>query len=117
MAGSHRVAGRVDLGVLEAAWPARCWRPSFFGSFLLLFTNAFSAFATAAVLINLTNPLITLQIKQALISETGLGAPNLAKAEAILMVIVVALVMWVYYRIQRRAVPMAGLSRYRCRCK
>jgi putative spermidine/putrescine transport system permease protein len=82
--------------------------PSFFGSFLLLFTNAFSAFATAAVLINLSNPLITLQIKQALISETGLGAPNLAKAEAILMVIVVALVMWVYYRIQRRAARWLG---------
>jgi putative spermidine/putrescine transport system permease protein len=82
--------------------------PSFLGSVLLLFTNAFSAFATAAVLINLTNPLITLQIKQALISETGLGAPNQAKAEAILMVIVVAVLMWAYYRIQRRSARWLG---------
>jgi putative spermidine/putrescine transport system permease protein len=82
--------------------------PSFFGSVLLLFTNAFSAFATAVVLSNLTNPLITLQIKQALTSETGSGAPNLAKAEAILMVIVVAVVMWIYYRVQRRAARWLG---------
>ncbi len=77
--------------------------PSFLGALLLLFTNALSSFATAAALINLTKPLLTLQISQALTSETGLGAPNLAKAEALMMIVVVAIVMWLYYTLQRRA--------------
>ncbi len=82
--------------------------PSFLGAVLLLFTNAFSAFATAAALVGLTTPIITLQIRAALISETGLGAPNLAKAEALLMVIVVAVLMSLYYWIQRKASRWLG---------
>ena len=82
--------------------------PSFLGALLLLFTNAFSAYATAAALVGLTTPIIPLQIRAALISETGLGAPNLAKAEALLMVVVVAVVMTGYYLIQRRAAKWLG---------
>ena len=82
--------------------------PSFLGALLLLFTNAFSAYATAAALVGLTTPIIPLEIRAALISETGLGAPNLAKAEALLMVVVVAVVMTGYYLIQRRAAKWLG---------
>ena len=77
--------------------------PAFLGSLLLLFTNAFSSYATAAALIGTTNPILPLQIRGALISETGNGAPNFAKSLALLMVIVVAVLMFVYYRVQRRA--------------
>jgi len=77
--------------------------PAFLGSLLLLFTNAFSSFATAAALIGTTSPIVPLQIRSALISETGNGAPNFAKALALLMILVVAIMMFLYYRLQRRA--------------
>ena len=77
--------------------------PAFLGSLLLLFTNAFSSFATAAALIGTTNPIVPLQIRQALTSEVGNGAPNFAKALALMMVVVVAILMFIYYRVQRRA--------------
>jgi putative spermidine/putrescine transport system permease protein len=82
--------------------------PSFLGALLLLFANAFSAFATARALIGLGSPLITLQISDALTSETGAGAPNLAKAEALVMVVIVAIVMSVYYWIQKRSSRWLG---------
>lgn len=82
--------------------------PSFLGSLMLLFTNAFSAFATAVTLSSLTSPLVVLQIKDALTSETGNAAPNLAKAESLLMIVVVALVLWAYNRIQRRSSRWLG---------
>ncbi|MET3804491.1 putative spermidine/putrescine transport system permease protein [Nakamurella sp. UYEF19] len=82
--------------------------PSFLGALLLLFANAFSAFATAAALVGLGSPLITLQISNALTSETGLGAPNLAKAEALIMVVIVAIVMAGYYWIQKRSSRWLG---------
>ncbi len=82
--------------------------PSFLGALLLLFANAFSAFATAAALVSLGSPLITLQISSALTSETGLGAPNLAKAEALVMVVIVAVVMAAYYWVQKRASRWLG---------
>jgi putative spermidine/putrescine transport system permease protein len=77
--------------------------PAFLGSLLLLFTNAFSSFATAAALIGTTDPLIPLQIRHALNSETGTGNANLAKSLALMMIVVVAILMWIYYRVQRRA--------------
>ncbi len=77
--------------------------PAFLGSLLLLFTNAFSSFATAAALIGTTDPLVPLQIRHALISETGSGNANFAKSLALMMIIVVAIMMWIYYRVQRRA--------------
>lgn len=82
--------------------------PSFLGSLMLLFTNAFSAFATAVTLSNLTSPLIVLQIKNALTSETGSSNAGLAKAESLLMVIVVAIALYAYNRIQRRSSRWLG---------
>ena len=77
--------------------------PSFLGALLLLFTNAFSAYATAAALISQGSPIITLQIAGQLQSEVVLGQENVGKAIALGMIIVVAGVMGVYALVQRRA--------------
>ena len=55
--------------------------PSFFGAMLLLFVNSFSAYATAATLINLSDFLTPLQIGNALSSEVGGANPQEAKAQ------------------------------------
>lgn len=77
--------------------------PSFFASLLLLFANAFSSYATAAALASQGSQIVPLQIRTALTSETVLGRENLAGALALGMIIVVAIVMWAYSLIQRRA--------------
>jgi putative spermidine/putrescine transport system permease protein len=77
--------------------------PSFLGAVLLLFTNAFSAYATAAALVSQGSPIITLQIRNALTSEVVLGQENVGKAMALEMIIIVAIAMGLYALIQRRA--------------
>lgn len=77
--------------------------PSFLGALLLLFTNAFSAYATAAALVSQGAPIITLQISNALTSEVVLGRENIGKALALGMIVIVSLVMTLYALIQRRA--------------
>lgn len=77
--------------------------PAFLGSLLLLFANAFSAYATAAALVSQGCSLITLQIACQLQSEVVLGQENVGKALAFGMVVVVSVVMLVYALIQRRA--------------
>ena len=77
--------------------------PSFLGALLLLFTNAFSAYATAAALVSQGAPIITLQIGNALSSEVVLGRENVGKAIALGMIVIVSLVMALYALIQRRA--------------
>ncbi len=77
--------------------------PSFLGALLLLFTNAFSAYATAAALVSQGSPLITLQIASQFQSEVVLGQENVGKALALGMIIVVSIVMAMYALIQRRA--------------
>jgi putative spermidine/putrescine transport system permease protein len=76
--------------------------PSFLGSTLLLFANAFSAYATAAALVSQGAPIVPLQIRTALTSEVLFGQQNAGKALALGMVVVVAVVMWLYARLQRR---------------
>jgi putative spermidine/putrescine transport system permease protein len=77
--------------------------PSFAASYLLLFANSFSAYATAAALISQGSQIVPLQIRAALTSETVLGRENLAGALAMGMIIVMALIMSGYSVIQRRA--------------
>jgi ABC-type uncharacterized transport system, permease component len=77
--------------------------PSFAASFLLLFANSFSAYATAAALASQGSQIVPLQIRAALTSETVLGRENLAGALALGMIAVMALVMTAYALIQRRA--------------
>ena len=76
--------------------------PSFLGCTLLLFANAFSAYATAAALLTQGGVIAPLQVQALLTSETGSSAPGLAKALALAMVAVVLVVMSLYALLQRR---------------
>lgn len=77
--------------------------PSFIGSLLLLFANAFSSYATAAALTSQGQGIVPLQIRAALTSETVLGRENLAGALALGMIVVMVVVMVGYWQLQRRA--------------
>jgi putative spermidine/putrescine transport system permease protein len=77
--------------------------PSFLGALLLLFTNAFSAYATAQALISQGCGLVTQQIACQIQSEVVIGRENVGKALALGMIIIVATVMLLYAYIQRRA--------------
>ncbi len=77
-------------------------RPAFLGSTLLLFANAFAAYATAAALVSQGNPIVPLLIRSGLSSEVLLGHQNLAFALAFEMILVVAIVMGVYSLLLRR---------------
>jgi putative spermidine/putrescine transport system permease protein len=77
--------------------------PSFLGALLLLFANAFSAYATAAALVSQGSPIVPLKIRGALSSEVVVGQANVGKALALGMIVVVAVVMIVYTLLQRRA--------------
>jgi putative spermidine/putrescine transport system permease protein len=77
--------------------------PSFLGALLLLFANAFSAYATAATLFSQGSPLITLQIANAMRSEVVIGQENVGQALALGMIAVVSATMVLYALLQRRA--------------
>lgn len=76
--------------------------PAFFGAMLLLFANAFAAYATAAALVSQGNPILPLLIRSALTSEVLLGRQNLAFALAFEMIVVVAVLMSLYALLIRR---------------
>ena len=82
--------------------------PAFLGSTLLLFANAFSAYATAAALVSQGSPIVPLQIRGALTSEVLLGQENVGKALALGMVVVVAVVMALYALLERRTARWLG---------
>jgi putative spermidine/putrescine transport system permease protein len=82
--------------------------PAFLSSTLLLFANAFSAYATAAALISQENPLLALQIRGFLTSEVVQGSTHAAQVVALLMVVIVAVVMAIYAVLQRRAARWLG---------
>jgi putative spermidine/putrescine transport system permease protein len=96
----------VSLGA--STW--RYWRevavplltPAFLGSALLLFANAFAAYATAAALVSQGSPIVPLLIRSALTSEVVLGQSGFAYALALEMVVVVAVVMVAYNALVRR---------------
>jgi putative spermidine/putrescine transport system permease protein len=77
-------------------------RPAFLGSLLLLFANAFAAYATAAALISQGSPILPLLIRNSLTSEIVLGQHNFAYALALEMVVVVAIVMALYAWLLKR---------------
>ncbi len=77
--------------------------PSFIGATLLLFTNAFSAYATAQALISQASPLVPQQIGDTFTSEVILGQENVGKAMAFVMVLVVAVIMALYAWLDKRA--------------
>lgn len=77
-------------------------RPAFLGSALLLFANSFAAYATVAALVGQGAPVTPLLIRQLFTSEVLLGGAASAKALALEMVVVVALVMTLYAWLLRR---------------
>lgn len=77
-------------------------RPAFLGATLLLFANAFAAYATAAALVSQGQPILPLLIRAALTSEVILGRADLAFALAFEMIVVVAVVMTAYALLLRR---------------
>ena len=77
--------------------------PAFLGAWLLLFANAFSAYATAAALLDIGGVIVPLQISRALSSEVGLNQANFAAALALGMVVVVAVIIVLYSWLQRRS--------------
>jgi putative spermidine/putrescine transport system permease protein len=77
-------------------------RPAFLGSALLLFANAFAAYATAAALISQGALITPLLIRSALTSEIVLGQQDFGYALALEMVVVVSIVMGVYALMLRR---------------
>ena len=77
-------------------------RPAFLGSMLLLFANAFAAYATAAALVSQGSPVLPLLIRAALTSEVVLGQAGFAYALALEMIVVVAIVMGSYALLVRR---------------
>lgn len=77
--------------------------PAFLGSLLLLFANAFSSYATAAALISQGSQIVPLQIRAALIGETGASVASTAGVLAFGMIVIMAVVMFVYGRLMARA--------------
>ncbi len=77
--------------------------PPFLASSLLLFANAFAAYATAAVLVSQGQIILPLMIRAALTSEVVLGQEGLAFALALEMIVVVTIVMVVYNWYLKRA--------------
>lgn len=76
--------------------------PAFLGSTLLLFANAFAAYATARALINQGAPILALKIGDSVGNELLGSQGSFASAIALEMVVIVALVMFGYSRLQRR---------------
>jgi len=76
--------------------------PAFLGCTLLLFANAFSAFATAAALISQGDPILPIAVANLLNSETGLQQPGIAQSLALEMIVIVAVVMFLYAVLQQR---------------
>jgi len=76
--------------------------PAFFGSMLLLFANALSAFATILAWENQISYTVPQQIYIAINSEVGL-ASNEGDILALGMVVLVAIIMTMYALLQRRA--------------
>lgn len=99
-----------EAAVSLGATPWQYWRevgiplltPAFLGSMLLLFANAFAAYATAAALVSQGSPIVPLLIRSALTSEVVLGQAGFAYALALEMIVVVAAVMIGYRLLLRR---------------
>jgi putative spermidine/putrescine transport system permease protein len=76
--------------------------PAFLGCTLLLFANAFSAYATISALLTNGSNYVPLQIQALLTGETEQSQPGLAQALALTMVLIVVVVMTLYALLQRR---------------
>jgi putative spermidine/putrescine transport system permease protein len=77
--------------------------PAFVGSTLILFGNAFSAYATALALVGSTIGLVPAEINQALNGNVLVNQSPLGLALGVEMIVVVMIVMTGYWMVQTRA--------------
>ncbi|MDE3134907.1 MAG: ABC transporter permease subunit [Acidobacteriota bacterium] len=77
--------------------------PPFVGALLVLFGNAFAAYATALALVGVTIPLLPAAIEAAINGNVLVNQDRIAFALGVEMILVVAIVMIFYWMIQRRA--------------
>jgi putative spermidine/putrescine transport system permease protein len=77
--------------------------PSVVGSTLILFGNAFSAYATALALVGSTLDIVPAQIDSAINGNVEVGADRLGLALGVEMILVILVVMVGYWLVQRRA--------------
>ena len=76
--------------------------PPFLGAVLLLFANAFAAYATAYALSTGTVPLVPVQIGSVMSGNVLAGQQNIGDALGLWMIVIVALVVVAYALLQRR---------------
>ncbi|MBM3682008.1 MAG: ABC transporter permease [Actinobacteria bacterium] len=96
----------VNLGATKSMY----WRyigipiltPAFTGAFLLLFANAFAAYATANVLTSGTIPLLPIQIGSLVNGNVVADQTNVGMAMGLEMIIVVAVTMGGYIYLDRK---------------
>jgi len=77
--------------------------PSFVGATLILFGNAFSAYATALALVGSTLDIVPAQIDNALNGNVLVGADRAGLTLGMEMILVILIVMVGYFLVQRRA--------------
>lgn len=96
----------VNLGATKSMY----WRyigapvlfPAFSGAYLLLFANAFAAYATASVLTSGTVPLLPIQIGSLVNGNVVADEGNVGMAMGLEMIIVVAIAMTGYVLLDRK---------------
>ncbi|WP_236650274.1 ABC transporter permease [Kutzneria albida] len=76
--------------------------PPFLGALMLLFANAFAAYATAAALTNGVIPLVPIQIASLMSGNVAVGQENLGNALGLGMILIVGLALAGYALMQRR---------------
>jgi len=104
-------ATHKEAAASAGATPRQYWQrigipllsPSLLGGFLLLFANAFSAYATAFALSAGSSNLVSVQIRFYLQGNTITGKSNLGYALAAWMIIVMVLAMTGYLGLRRRS--------------
>jgi len=77
--------------------------PAFIGSLLILFGNAFSAYATALALVGAAIPLVPASINDAINGNVLVNQDRIALALGVEMILVVMIIMVGYWLVQRRA--------------
>jgi putative spermidine/putrescine transport system permease protein len=78
--------------------------PQLFATFLLLFTNSFAAYATAAALTSGSLALVPVQIASLIASNVQVDGANTAMALGVGMVSIVAIAMSTYVLLERKVV-------------
>jgi putative spermidine/putrescine transport system permease protein len=77
--------------------------PAFIGALLILFGNAFSAYATALALVGAAIPLVPAAINEAINGNVLVNQDRIALALGVEMILVVLIIMVGYWLVQRRA--------------